>query len=255
MTMKNKKGFWENVFLYPSFNLRFFSVVFLILFIFLFMVRLVVPLIGNFSDKISVLSLFTSLVTLVLGILAAYYALRQLVEARFTGLDEGGLQELKNKRYFRAIRKWKEAFYIRPDSGVFCNLAEAYLLIADFDSFDQHLKNLSAGALIQPTMFQEESDRLIILYLEIVRQLLVENLGEAKKKLTNLVKLCLGAKLVLNNFGWDFRDLTSSDTFNNLPTGESKIILNNLILYLQKKISPLRKKEFDEGNFASQNAQ
>jgi hypothetical protein len=31
----------------------------------------------------------------LLGIFAAYYALRQLVETRFTGLDEAGMQELK----------------------------------------------------------------------------------------------------------------------------------------------------------------
>lgn len=83
---KVRKNFWEKFFLYPSFNVRFGFTLFFIISIFIIITYYVlrVPIINNVSDKIVTLDLIIQSATLVLGIFAVYYALRQLVE---TGYD------------------------------------------------------------------------------------------------------------------------------------------------------------------------
>ena len=167
---KVKKDFWEKILLYPSFNRRFGFALVVILIFFLFFTHFILfrlQIVEEISDQIAILDLITQGATLLLAILATYYALRQLVETRFTSLDEAGTQEIKRKHYSRAFDKWKEAFYIRPEALVFASLCESLLLIGDFDTFDEYMKIPEW----KKEIFQEVSDQIILLYLKSIRNL------------------------------------------------------------------------------------
>lgn len=247
--MKKSKDLWEHILAYPSFNLRFSFVVVVILLLFSGIAYFLYPTFSTVSDKLTFLNLIVQGATLILAIFAAYYALRQLVETRFIGLDQSAMADLKNMQYFSAIKKWKEAFYIKPEARIFSNLAESFLLLGDLDMFDQHMKMLGRGGLTQINILQETSDQLAVLYLKCVRYLLVENLGEAKEILKQLVKIGKD-KDTLIRFRWDFSDIQSCEGYRNL-TGDSKIISNNLFVYLQRSMSARRKQEFESGTFSS----
>lgn len=250
---KVKKDFWEQLFKYPSFNHRFGFTVGLILLFFVGITTAIFKLkiISGVSDQISALNLIVQLALLVLGILAAYYALRQLVETRFINLDEAGMQELKRNHYSRAFEKWREAFYIRPEAAVFTNMCESLLLIGDFDTFDQYARMSESSNFLNKQIIQESSDQIIFLCLKAIRHLLVKNQGEAEKHISALVKL--ENEDGLSGFQWDFLDLQRSPAYQDLnPDGECRKIAENLIAYLSKTIQPTKRKDFEEGNYATQ---
>lgn len=251
---KVKKDFWDNLFDYPSFNKRFFFVLIFVLLVFCILAYFVcikLQVIQSVSDQVAMINLFVQSATLVLGIFAAYYALRQLVETRFISLDEAGTQEIKRFHYLKAFEKWREAFNIRPESGIFTNMCESLLLIGDYNTFDQYVKKIQGTRFFEKEIFQESSDKIVIIYLKIVRHLLVENLGEAKKYILELITLVKQDGLF--GLNWDYSDLRTSTVFQDLNTdGEAKKIIENLILYLSKNIPASRKKDFESGNYASQ---
>ncbi len=249
---KVKKDFWEKLFIYPSFNTRFGFTLLTVLLVFcaigylsIFQLRII----SGVSEQIATLNLIIQSATLVLGIFAAYYALRQLVETRFTGLDEAGMQELKRNHYSRAFEKWREAFYIRPEAGVFTNMSESLLLVGDYDTFDQFIRMSQTPGFLKKEIFQEASDQVILLYLRAMRHLLVKNQGEAEKYIGTLVDLV--GKEGLLGFQWDFLDLQRSPAYQDLD-GECKEIAENLISYLSKTIQPKRRADFEARHFSSQ---
>jgi hypothetical protein len=249
---KVKKEFWEEFFAYPSFNIRFWFTLTFVLLIFCAITYYLLfqsHIIEGISNQVATLNLIVQSATFVLGIFAAYYALRQLVETRFTGLDEAGMQELKRNHYARAFEKWREAFYIRPEAGVFTNICESLLLIGDYDSFDQYIRMSQGTGFLKKEIFQEPSDQIILLYLRAMRHLLVKNQGEAEKCIVDLVNLT--KKETLLGFQWDFLDLQRSQAYQYL-NGECRNIAENLISYLQKTLQSARKQEFEGGNFATQ---
>lgn len=253
MKRQTRKNFWEKVFAYPSFNIRFGSILILVLLLFITFGYIILgesKTAFSASDKIAILNLLIQSATLVLGIFAAYYALRQLVETRFIGLDEAGMQELKRNHYSRAFEKWREAFYIKPEGIVFTNMCEALLLVGDYKTFDNYIRLLEpSGKLNRNKMFQEISDEIGLLYLKIIRHLLIKNQGEAEKYLSELIVLIKTNGLPI--LTWDFSDLRGSVSYLNL-NGECKNIAENLIIYLSKNMLPSRKIDFEAGNFASQ---
>lgn len=251
---KVKKDFWEQLFKYPSFNTRFGFTVGFILLIFAIITFSIFKLkiVEGVSDQIATLNLIVQLALLVLGILAAYYALRQLVETRFVNLDEAGMQELKRNHYSRAFEKWREAFYIRPEAAVFTNMCESLLLIGDYDTFDQYARMSESSDFLNKRIIQESSDQIILLYLKVIRHLLVKNQGEAEKHISDLVKLANDDGL--SGLQWDFLDLQRSPAYQDL-SGECKNIAENLIAYLSKTIQPTRKTDFESGNYATQVAE
>ena len=249
---KIKNGFWEKIFTYPSFNLRFIFTSGAVLIIVLTLACFIIfrsNLIHGTSEYIAFLGLVIQGATLLLAIFAAYYALRQLVETRFNSLDELGMRELKNKHYFRAFDKWKEAFYIRPEASVFCNLCESLLLLGDYNTFDEYMMLSKRTGLFKKEIFQEISDQIILLYLNSIRHLLVKNQGETEKCLSELVDLV--KKDGLSSFQWDFLDLQTSLKYQDL-SGECKNIAENLISYLSSTMHPNRRQDFESKNFSSQ---
>ncbi len=251
MAKRVKRDIWEKVFVYPSFNTRFFittAIVLIIFFLCTYIILFHLDLIHGIEDQVAVSNLIVQLATLVLGIFAAYYALRQLVETRFTGLDEAGMQELKRSHYSRAFEKWREAFYIKPEASVFTNMMEALLLVGDYDTFDEYIRIPQNRSFSGKEIFQEVSDQIVLLYLKSIRHLLVKNQGETEKQISSIVELV--KKESLPNLAWDFMDLRRSLVYQDL-NGECKQIAENLISYLSKDMPSVRKAEFETGNFAS----
>ncbi len=249
---KVKKTIWEYFVAYPSFNIRFWSVFLIgfIAFVVLTKYGLQLSSIDGFvENQIAILNLMVQSATLILGIFATYYALRQLVETRFATLDQSAMQELQRKRYSRAFDKWREAFHIRPEASVFTNLSETLLLIGDYDMFDRYIRLPYSPTFFQTNILEEDTDKIIVLYLKAVRHLLVKNQGEAEKYIGELIKLVKQAEEP--KIEWSFVDLQSSITYQDLA-GECKLILDNLILYLQKSLIPIRKKDFESALFATQ---
>jgi len=251
MIVKKKikqQDFWEKLFPYPSFNHRFGFWVVIISLFFLIVGFLLVSRFKETTDRIELIILLVQSATLIFGIIAAYYALRQLVETKFEKLDENGMLNLKRQQYSRAIRTWNEAFYIRPESETFMNLLEAILLLGDFDQFDERI-GLSEEPWFKKKIFLENPEKLTFLYLKAIRHLLVKNLGEAEMIITKIIKLRKETDDFVN-FNWNFTDLTKSVGYKAL-SGDSKAITDNLILYLKKSMSPEHKTLFEGGNFSA----
>lgn len=249
---KINKSLWEKFSIYPSFRMRFWLLVAILLVIFfsgVYFSLYQLNFVDNPSDTLSLLNLYVQGATFLLAIVATYYALRQLVETRFNSLDSSAMEELKRKHYTRAINKWKEAFYIRPDVNVFANLCESFLLVGDYDIFDRFLKLIDRKPFFKKKIIQEDSDKLIFLFLKSVRHLLVKNQGAAETSIKEIVSLVTKDE-TRGPLRWDFLDLQTAESYLNL-SGECKDIAENLITYLSQEMSATRKIEFEAGKFST----
>jgi hypothetical protein len=251
MLERNKAGkdLWEMLFRYPSFNRRFWFTLLIVIVIFLGLACLLLKNVDTSTDRIATLNLIIQSATLVLGIFAAYYALRQLVETRFNGLDEAAMVELQNGHYLRAFQKWREAFYIRSEPGVFTNMCETVLLLGDYKKFDDLMRLSGKIGFAKKELLQESSEQIIVLYLKTIRHLLVKNQGEAERYIKDIVQIV--KKDGLQSFRWNFADLVRSRAYLDL-IGECKDIAENLIAYLSENIHPIRKNDFEQGKFSTQ---
>ncbi len=247
---KNSKSFWEWMFKYPTFDRRYTfsaSVGVLVLFLIWSIITFKTNIIQNTSDQLSFLNLLVQAATLILGLFAAYYALRQLIETRFATLDSGAMQDLRDRHYKRAILKWKEAFYVHQNTDVFLNLCETMILSANLQEFDENAHMLDTDKQLQLKILQEDVDQLIYLYLKAVRHLLVKNQGEAEKLIGEVVNtIKLKGRLELS---WNFLDLLGSEPYLKLTTGDCKTIIDNLIAYLKNEMAEDRREVFENGTY------
>ena len=246
---KVKKDIWEEIFVYPSFNIRFKFAIFSGVLVFILITFLIFKLaiVTEVGHQIAILNLIIQIATLFLGVFAAFYALRQLVETRFASLDQNGLNLLRDKRYARAYGKWKEAFYIRPEAGIFLNMCEALLLYGDYETFDLHIKKFERKSIFKKEIFTEESDNIILLYLRTIRYLFIKNQGKAEEHIKGLLNLVGEKDFSVGQ--WDFIDSQTSSTYQDL-TGECKDIVDNLISFLRKDMTSDQLSNFKKGNFA-----
>lgn len=250
MKQKIKENMWEKFFIYPSFSTRFtltLSVIIVIISIIVTVLLSLTNLFPSLQDKLALLNLTVQVSTFVLGIFAAYYALRQLVETRYTGLDQAGMQELQRKNYSRAILNWKEASYIRPEAAVFLNLFETLLLIGDFEQFDDYMKRFETPLLIEKNIFAEMSDDVTLMFLKAIRHLMVKNQGEAERYISSIVEVV--SKETNFILSWNFRDLRGAKLFQDLG-GECRVMAENLISYLSYQLPQGIKNKFESGNFS-----
>lgn len=254
MNQKNRKNFWERVSQYPSFNTRFFTSLLIVLIIFIFIGFLIFKfkIVENRTETIEVLNLFVQSLTLILGIFAAYYALRQLVETRLTSLDQAGSQALERRKYLKAFEKWKESFYIRPDPEIFANACEVLLMMGDYKAFDEYIDIPEKVGLIKKNIFGEQSDKVIFLYLKSMRHLLDKNQGVAEKYLNELVEIINKSGIPI--LSWNFFDIQGSEPYQNL-TGECKQMAENLVRLLSKQLADEEKNNFLNKKFATQATQ
>lgn len=245
--MKNKRNFWEKIFKHPSFNKRFFVFVTIatiaIALAFLFLV-FTDNIVSTAEEKIAMGNLIIQFATLIMGIFAAYYALRQLVETRFTALDQSASNEVEKRHYSRAYSNWKDAFYIKRDPYIFLNMIESLLLIKDYQSFDRYVNYIENTNNI----LNERSDQLIFLFLKATRHFLVENLGEGKSILSDLIELNKHKKIT--NTGWEFNTLLASNVYRELEeNSEAQIIINKLSQYIDGKLTEKEQVTFESGQY------
>jgi hypothetical protein len=248
---KRKRSILENIFVYPSFSLRFWLYAFILFIVAGIPTLIIIPKISILADKLAGIDVVLQSVTLVFGVIATFFALRQLTESRFSKLDELAMQNLKSKEYFRAIGNWRGALYVKPDSGVFLNLIETLLTVEQFDEFDQFVGYLEKSVFFhrsfQQQIITEPKDYIVFCYLQTLRSLVVENMGVAKghlKELTDFVK----ENKFQSSVGWDFRDIQSGGAYKKL-IGDHKTVADNLIKYLSQQLDQDQKVKFESDNY------
>jgi len=232
---KCKKGLFEKIFPYPSFSLRFWVSVGTLLFLSLLAALLIIFIKTSWTNIFSALSLLLQTLTIIFGVVATYFALKQLTEARYSKLQEIGGKDLRAQRYSSAISNWKEALLIKPTSGILLNLMEAYLISEEFKEFDELLKYLEKKKRLQQKTIIEPKDYVIYCYLRTFRNLFVENLGAAKDCLKEMINF-IEENEFKQNIGWDFSDIRKSNTYKKL-TGDIQKVADNLMYYLEKRLT------------------
>lgn len=244
---KRKKGLFEKIFTYPSFSLRFGVSIGILLFFSLLAVILIIPRITTWANRFSALNLLLQGITLIFGIVAAFFALKQLTESRYSKLEEMGGKDLRAGRYFSALSNWREALFIKPTSAVLLNLMEAYLISEELKDFDEMLGYLEKKKSFQQKTIKEPKDYLIYCYLKVFRSLFIENMGAAKDCLKEMLDFT-AEKEFKQNIGWSFDDVKKCVLYKQL-TGDHKKVADNLIYYLERRLTTEDEKLFKSGNY------
>ncbi len=234
---------WNKIFKSAALIQQYWKFIIAFSFIFVLTLSIIIVKIQDESDLYSILNLVIQIATLVFAIFVGYFAFAQVVENRFEKLKTKGKDQLDRKKYKRAIQNWEQAHLIkRKDSDTLADLLEVYLIVKNFRKFDERIKEL--GKLII-----EESDTVTFHYLRAIRYLLVENLGEAKERIKNLINFTKENPRSLEIFSWEFDDIKNSDTYTKLH-GESKIIFDNLASYLDAKLNEEESQKFEGENYS-----
>jgi tetratricopeptide (TPR) repeat protein len=181
--------------------------------------------------------------TLVFAIFVGYFAFLQVVESRLDKLKERAKSELSERSYRRAIQYYEEAYKISPkDVSILADLLELYLILENYSNFDEKIIQLQRISI-------EEKEKVTLLYLEATKFLLKQHLQEAKERISKLVQFIEKHPIVLTHFNWDFSDIQDSEVYKKI-NGEAKIIFENLIKYLSKKMPNDQKSDFEQGNYS-----
>lgn len=244
---KRRRDVLEKIFVYPSFSLRFWFYTVGLLILVGIPTLFIISQISTWSNRLSGMNIALQGITLIFGVIATFFALRQLTESRFSKLDESAMESLKNKQYFRAINIWREALYIKADSGIFFNLMETLLAAGQEDEFDIFLGHIEKSKSFQQSIITEPEDYIIFCYLQIFRNLFVENMGAAKCNLKILIEFIKENKSQ-PSIGWNFDDIRDSTPYNKL-IGDHKTVADNLVKYLEKQLSPAEKIKFENENY------
>ncbi len=231
---KRKKSLFERIFKYPTFSFRFWFSSSSLIVIALIALLVIIPKISTWDNRLTALSLAFQCIALIFGIIATFFALTQLTESRFSKLEEIGLSHLKNMRYFNAISSWKEALYIKRNSTVFFNLAEAFLIAGQIQDFDEIISCLEKKKSFQKNVLEEPRDYMIFYYLRVFRALMVENMGVAKNYLNEMVDF-VKKENFQSTVGWTFDDITRCEYYKKM-VGDHKVVADNLIKYLDRKL-------------------
>lgn len=244
---KRKKGIFERIFTYPSFNLRFSISLLIVLFFSSAAVITVIIKTSAWQNRLTCFSLLLQGATLVFGVVATYFALQQLTESRQSKLEEVGGKDLRGERYFNAMSSWRDALYIKPTSSIFLNLMEVYIIAEELKDFDELAKYLKKRKSFQRKTITEPKDYIILCYLQIFRGLIVENMGVAKEHLIEMVSFIKKEEFKAS-LGWNFNDIKKSPPYLRL-TGDHKITADNLILYLSKRMTLKDNAKFEAGDY------
>jgi tetratricopeptide (TPR) repeat protein len=196
-------------------------------------------------EKINIYaSILGQILTLIFAIFVGYFAFLQVVEGRLDKLEERAYFELKQRSYRRATQYYEEAYIINPkDSSVLSNLLELYLILEDYNNFDEKINQLQRISI-------EEKEKVALLYLQVAEFLLKQHLHEAKEEIKKLVQFIEKHPMALNHFNWNFSDIQDSEVYKRI-NGESKTIFDNLIKYVSRKLSNEQKNNFEKGNYST----
>ncbi len=199
---------------------------------------------GKEENFYPILNIVAQLTPWIFAMCIGYYGYIELVENRFNNLQDRGDKALINKLYLRAINYLEEAHKIKPkDFQALANLLEMYLLLKDFEKFDLKIKSLEKIIL-------EKTERAILFYLKILRFTLVEDLGKTRGLIKELVDFVREGDVVLTPSHWGFGDLQGSDVYlKELKTTGRGNILDNVVKYLNRSLSPDDRGQFESSNY------
>ena len=173
-------------------------------------------------------------------VFTGFFAFSQWKLSRFENLREEALGKLRDKpqpSYLRARKLYEEAHSIKKDDfTVSANLAELYLILKDFDAFDNLANRLGKVCV-------EDKEIVIRKFLLTAKWLIQEDLGSMKKPLNDLIKFCIKKEQILGPYIWSFQDLRSSETYKSLSE-EPKEVLNNSMRLVEKTLENDKRKEF-----------
>lgn len=231
---------------YFSFNIKFLLITLFFLVVFIFISNLFLNVAIDDTQKEKIISTTIQLATLVLGLVAVYFALKQLNNSEFYKLDELAITNLRAGQYNRSAKFWGKALSIKFERDVYLNLMENFLIQKKFDMFDSYI-DLADNRSYKNRILEEESDIYIIFYLKIMRQLLDKNLGKAEKELENLINYTknISSSRIPH---WSFGDLMKSPAYTKIE-GDHKLMAQNLIKYLNSELSNEDKIKFESQNY------
>lgn len=178
---------------------------------------------------------------LIFAIFVGYFAFLQVVENRIGKLKEDGFRYFKEKAYSRATKIYEEVHSI--DTTNFNNLAELlelYIIQKDFEKFNKKIVVLEGNIL-------DKKDKLILLYLQIIFELIKEHISEAKEKIALLVEFQKLNRDVRIN--WDFSDIKMCSVYLSLGNSDTKKYFDNSIKYLIQGMSEEEKIKFENGDY------
>lgn len=188
------------------------------------------------------LSTLNTILGLIFAIFVGYFAFLQVVESRVDRIILEADELVDRGQLKRAILKYEEVLKMCKDNfGANSNLAELYL-IEEKDEFSGQMELLES-ILTEPREF------LVYYYLKAANFLLKQELGEAKKIVKKIVDFVNNEPTALSKFNWRFHELKDSKIYKELPKGEAKKIMDNLIEYLLKALSDSNRISFESGNY------
>lgn len=186
------------------------------------------------------LTILGQVLTLVFAIFVGYFAFLQVVENRLEKLREQGYAYFKVQSYRRAIQYYEEAHSINPKSCIILpDLVELYLITQEEEKFKRKLELLEKIVI-------EDAEKIAYYYLKTAWFLFNEDLRRAKQELSILIDFAKRASLAY--VPWQFDDIKKTEIYKSL-TGDARKILDNLISYLSKRLTPQQKNDFENGNY------
>lgn len=203
-------------------------------------------LVFRFSPELKLqvnIEILGQMLTLIFAVFIGYFAFLQVVEGRFEKLKEQGYQSLKQKSYRRAKEYYGQAHLINPkDFSILADLTELYLITQDNVGFQNKIR------LLERTVI-ETREKIVLFYLRATWFLLLQDLGNANRELNELSKFLKGGPELLTHPSWDFGDIRACPSYKNLK-GDPKLILDNLIAYLERGLEDSKKRAFENGDFS-----
>ena len=95
----------------------------------------------------------------------------------------------------------------------------------------------------------EPSENYTCYFLKIAKELFLQRIGDAKTQIKLLTQYTSKNPEAISNHRWNYRDLRSSNRFQEL-TGESKEIFETLLKYLLNVLNEEEKQAFEKNDYA-----
>ncbi|PJE76724.1 hypothetical protein COV05_03080 [Candidatus Uhrbacteria bacterium CG10_big_fil_rev_8_21_14_0_10_48_16] len=199
----------------------------------------------NYAEEFLIdryISILSHFVTLVFAIFVGYFAFLQVAENRLEKFKEEGLRHISQKSWARAKKYYEKIYVIDPtDFGSLANLLEVYLMLSDYNSFNEKISHLEKEV-------EDKQDKIIIYYLKVAKPLLQQDLGTAKSELGDCISFIKDNPELLVKFSWNFGDIKQSDVYKGLD-GESKKIFDNFVQYLTRSLGEENKAKFEKADY------
>lgn len=194
------------------------------------------------TDLQTYLSILGTMSGLVFAIFIGYYAFLQVLENRQEKFIQQAFQFLRDDYLERAREYFEKAYLIdTKDFGILATLLELHLMLKEWAKFNDRITLLEKEII-------EDKERLLVFYLKAAKNLLQQDLGNAKTEIAALVSFIRDNADVLNRLSWNFGDLRDAKVTQAL-TGDPKQIFLNLCDYLQRSLPEQKREAFESGTY------